>query len=271
MSAQAAASVPCASATESPADPGAAAANAQPVAGPSAIAQDAALHPAPAVRGAPGEPSGQTLRENSSGAPCSPDPQETVQLSSRAAGPACKSNPNPVPRAVPLPLPRRRPLADLGADRRPAPAGGTGAGSGCGEGVRAEAGAAPGVAHPQDDDPDETVPLVNGGLAQRALRGRQSIAPGRVRSPAHHCSLRAADMGVSDDGLARAARVWPLRDWLLAWVSQPLQVSVSQWGGEAELCSAYNSHARFSISYGSLMVCTWALRHVRKPMLHPNL
>ena len=185
---QAAASAPVASAAERTAEPGAAAAHAHPVAGPSAPAQGAPAHPVPTVRGAPGEPSGRILGETSSGAPCSPDHQETVQLSSRAAcqaaaGAACNPNSNPVPRAAPLPLQRRRPLADLGADRLPPLAGGSAAGSGIREGVRVVAGAAPGLPRPQDDDPDETVPLVNGGLAQRALRGRQSIAPGGVREP----------------------------------------------------------------------------------------
>lgn len=251
VSAQAAASAPSASAAESPADPGAAAANALPVAGPSAFAQGAAAHPAPAVRGAPGEPSGRTLRETSSGAPCSPDPQETVQLSSRAAGTGVTYNPkpSPVPRAAPLPLPRRRPLADLGADRRPALAGGAGAGSGFGEGVRAGAGPDPGVANTQDDDPDETVPLVNGGLAQRALRGRQSIAPGRVRSSAPRCNCMLLTRVLLGMGW-RAARVRPFVVGCSPGCLRPFR----SWCFNeqlAERCPADSSHALFSISYES--------------------
>lgn len=40
--------------------------------------------------------------------------------------------------------------------------------------------AASAAARPGSNDADETVPLINGGLAAKALRGRQSIAPSRV-------------------------------------------------------------------------------------------
>lgn len=39
------------------------------------------------------------------------------------------------------------------------------------------------------DDADETVPLVNGGLAAKALRGRQSIAPQQVHQCTCTCRL----------------------------------------------------------------------------------
>lgn len=40
---------------------------------------------------------------------------------------------------------------------------------------------------PSSNDADETVPLINGGLAAKALRGRQSIAPQRVSPCKHVC------------------------------------------------------------------------------------
>ena len=42
--------------------------------------------------------------------------------------------------------------------------------------------AGPMAIRPGSNDADETVPLINGGLAAKALRGRQSIAPSRVWS-----------------------------------------------------------------------------------------
>lgn len=142
------------------------------------------------------------------GEPCSPNRQETVQLSLRAAGaPAPTRAPalgnaalaqsyNPPRRACALPVSRRPPLAELGppsGGRAALPVGGSDVGGttvgasagggalagGTGAGKQADAAGGPGA---PEEDPDETVPLVNGGLARRALRGRQSIAPGVVRA-----------------------------------------------------------------------------------------
>jgi hypothetical protein len=55
-------------------------------------------------------------------------------------------------------------------------------------GQAAAGGARPPVAPRQrhvSKDADETVPLINGGLAAKALRGRQSIAPHKVRVRAY--------------------------------------------------------------------------------------
>ena len=64
-----------------------------------------------------------------------------------------------------------------GGQSRPAAAGSRA----CRSGRRAAAGGA--TSAPISDSADETVPLINGGLAAKALRGRQSIAPHKVRTP----------------------------------------------------------------------------------------
>ncbi|KAK9842292.1 hypothetical protein WJX81_004955 [Elliptochloris bilobata] len=61
------------------------------------------------------------------------------------------------------------------APAQPGSAAGQGAG-GAADGLQAAG--LPEGPREEEEDPDETVPLVNGGLARRALRGRQSIAPG---------------------------------------------------------------------------------------------
>lgn len=136
------------------------------------------------------------------GAPPSPDQQDTVQLSRGAAGALCPGvglglqgpGYRPPRRAAALRPPRRQPLADIGTGARAGAAGApvTGAAGPAGD-LQEGPGAAPPGARGcacadgpagarEGEDPDETVPLVNGGLARRALRGRQSIAPAGVRA-----------------------------------------------------------------------------------------